>query len=382
MKHIFKYIIILSAALFASTQAQAQVTAGYKNENGVSTGKSVTGPNSDGTYTVTLETFATGTSTVTKTSTPVDVVLVLDVSGSMEGAKGTRTQLAEGTNITYNMVKNGDVSYFWKEDDTYYDKIYAEEYQGRYYLYYDYGSEISGDRKQYISNNGTSRNRPNNAPRDPDGTIFTTYNGSGYYGYGARIVSTAKESRLDALKSAVESFIDNLSYNSTHYKDSTDRPAGETLDNRLSIIKFSDSDITTALCGLTTVKGNEETLKGYIKNLKSGGGTSAGSGMDLANDQLADAAANSAKVVVFFTDGEPTDNYAAIGRSNNGSTNAYRAKHTYEASVFSIGMFTKSPDEDTNTWRFLNYVSSNYPNATATNNYTNMNAGTGGISCM
>ena len=378
MKNIFKYIIILTATLFASTLAQAQVTAGYKNQNGVSTGKSVSGPNSDGTYTVTLETFATGTSTVTKTSTPVDVVLVLDVSGSMSFPKGTTTQISNNTQISYDTVANSDVSYFYRHnfgDSWEYVKIYTEEYNGRYYLYYDYGSNVSSNRKQYITSSGTSSSRPSTGWPDyynitsPTQTIFTVSNN--------RPVVTAKESRMDALKPAVKSFIQSISYNAGHYKDSTDRD--DHLDNRLSIIKFSDANITQALCDLTTVEGNESTLEAYVDGLVPGGGTSAGTGLELANTQLSNAAANSAKVVVFFTDGEPTVNYAAIGNTNNGGNHAYRAKHTYEASVFSIGLFTTSPSTTSNTWKFLNYVSSNYPNATATgNNYTTMNAGTGG----
>ena len=38
----------------------------------------------DGTYTIQLEAFSTGESTTVMTQTPTDIVLVLDVSGSME----------------------------------------------------------------------------------------------------------------------------------------------------------------------------------------------------------------------------------------------------------------------------------------------------------
>ena len=378
MKHIFRYIIILSAALFAAPMAKAQ---DYNVENGVTTAKSVTGPNQNGLYTIKLETFANGESVVTKTSTPVDVVLVLDVSGSMEFPKGTTTRVANNTNISYNTVKNGTVAYFYRHNfgqygqtDYEYCKIYTEEYQGHYYLYYDYGSNVNSSRRQYITSSGTQSTRPSTTGynayniTDPDQTIFTTSNN--------RPVVTAKESRLDALKPAVKAFIENISYNATHYTDSTQRD--EAIDNRISIIKFSDANITSALCNLTTVNGNEATLKGYVDGLQSGGGTSAGTGMNLANTQFANYANDgSAKVVVFFTDGEPTDNYAAIGNTSNGGTNAYRAKNTYQASVFSVGLFTSAPESNTPTWNFLNYVSSNYPNATVTNNGS-MSAGTGG----
>ena len=84
----FKYFL-LSLVLLIPALAQSQTTvdnpaiySNYKVENGIATGKDVAGPVS-GIYTLTLETFATGLTTVTETSTPVDIVLVLDTSSSM-----------------------------------------------------------------------------------------------------------------------------------------------------------------------------------------------------------------------------------------------------------------------------------------------------------
>ena len=98
MKHsIFKYIAIAAALLATAVNASAQ----YNIEGGVGTSKQVTGPDTNGDYTIRLETFATGTSTVTKTEKPVDVVLVLDVSGSMnDGGKLTKLKTAVNTFIT------------------------------------------------------------------------------------------------------------------------------------------------------------------------------------------------------------------------------------------------------------------------------------------
>lgn len=376
MKHTFKYILMVLGLLVSSMSIQAQqVINNYKPGGGVSTGKSVT-DNGDGTYKITLETFATGTSSTSTESKPVDVVLVLDVSGSMENPKGTMTQVSNNTNISYNTIANSSNSYFYRitiGNSYHYMKLYpeiVEDWLGRTYyrLYYDYGSNIESNRKQYIGDYyATSASE----------TIFQTNNN--------RRVYTAKESRLEALKDAVKSFIKTIEHNSLYYKDDTPknwdddepRPTDEVVDNRISIIKFSDSDITEAICNLTTVVGNVSTLERDIDGLKSGGGTSAGSGMNLANTQLADyGRTNANKVVVFFTDGVPTDYYAAIGRNNNGGTNAYRAKNTHKASVFSVGLFTESPKTNDDTWKYLNYVSSNYPNATVNNG--TMNAGTDG----
>ena len=70
-------------------------------DNGLVTSKKVT-TNGDGTYTITMEAYTTGTVTSTEKAVPVDVVLVLDQSGSMdEGFDGTTRQAA-----MKNAVKN------------------------------------------------------------------------------------------------------------------------------------------------------------------------------------------------------------------------------------------------------------------------------------
>ncbi len=70
-------------------------------DNGLVTSKKVT-TNGDGTYTITMEAYTTGTVTSTEKAVPVDVVLVLDQSGSMSyGFDGTTRQAA-----MKNAVKN------------------------------------------------------------------------------------------------------------------------------------------------------------------------------------------------------------------------------------------------------------------------------------
>ena len=80
MKNIFKFITIGIALLAGTLTASAQ----WNKEGGVATAKRVSAPDEDGMYTITLETYATGESALTETGIPVDIVLVLDVSGSMD----------------------------------------------------------------------------------------------------------------------------------------------------------------------------------------------------------------------------------------------------------------------------------------------------------
>ena len=84
----FKYIfatLLLAATVpaLADTVENPAVYSNYKIENGVATAKSVSAPDANNIYSLTLETFATGLTTVVHTSTPVDVILILDTSSSM-----------------------------------------------------------------------------------------------------------------------------------------------------------------------------------------------------------------------------------------------------------------------------------------------------------
>ena len=90
MKQIFKYITIGFALGACSLTAFAQ---GYDPEHPTTTGvnvmKTLDGPDENNDYTLTLETFAEGTSVVTSESVPTDIILVLDTSSSMNSTNYT-----------------------------------------------------------------------------------------------------------------------------------------------------------------------------------------------------------------------------------------------------------------------------------------------------
>ena len=377
MKHnIFKYIAISAALLATAVNAGAQ----YNIDNGVGTSKTVTGPNTDGYYTIRLETFATGTTTVTETAKPVDVVLVLDVSGSMDFPKGTYT--AETKAFTYNDIANSEYTYFYRREnngEVNYWKVYARHEGNNYDLYYYPGSP----------------RRIGSARNDPD-TPVTQYHQGGWFNdpyYDTMTLYRGTETRMDALKTAVGAFIDEI-----EAKDHTVVDGVETrVGHRISIIKFAgnttntvgnttypdgnagNSNYTQIVMNLTEVAGHVDDMKAAVNGFQSMGGTQAGYGMAHANTVLANQAdPDHSKVVVFFTDGNPDDSYAAIGSSsgNNGQgTNAYRAKNAQDAVVYTIGMFSTSPSTTSDTYKYLNNVSSNYPKATVNNG--TMSAGEG-----
>ena len=78
---LFRSFAIAFFALVPSMNVRAQKETTYKNGLGYS--KNISKPDDEGIYTITLEAFTTGDVTVTKKSIPADIVLVLDISGSM-----------------------------------------------------------------------------------------------------------------------------------------------------------------------------------------------------------------------------------------------------------------------------------------------------------
>ena len=109
MKNTFKYIAFGIALLASSLALNAQT---YHEEGGMKTSKTVTGP-VNGYYTISLESFATGETTVTETATPVDIVLVLDVSGSMDEDMATTYSYTELSEQNWSYDSFGNNSYYY-----------------------------------------------------------------------------------------------------------------------------------------------------------------------------------------------------------------------------------------------------------------------------
>lgn len=122
MKKVFSLLLsmmLLCSFTLATTSARAATTSGMEfNKTAVA--------NDDGTFTITLEAYATGSkviSTVTK-DVPTDIILVLDQSGSMKNDIGTvsfRQRNNANNSDLYELRHNGGSSNLWHklEDGTY-----------------------------------------------------------------------------------------------------------------------------------------------------------------------------------------------------------------------------------------------------------------------
>lgn len=293
---------------YRAARAPSLADTGETQDDGLKLTKTVT-PKADGGYTVHLEAYTTGTVTTSTTTKPCDIVLVLDQSGSM-----------------------------------------ADDFNG------------------------------NTANKETD-------------------------TRQYAMKQAVNKFIDNVA------KKAKD----EGVEHRIAIVKFAGkstntvgdttykedgnrynySQVVKELTAVNDASGvNATTLKTAVNQLQAKGGTQTQNGLNHAQRLLSsvDSARDSSKVVIVFTDGMPGD----YGFEESVATSAIAsAKSMKDAgvTVYTVGIFTganvgqlygdtgfryNSNGSVGSYWanwitsdgidvpagnRFLNYVSSNFKNA-------------------
>lgn len=457
-------ICLVAALLVPGTVAmEAKAADGEENDGLVVDKTAVANP--DGTYTITLEAYATGESTTISTSedVPTDIILVLDQSGSMadpmsvysfkeysnrsngflcarshnEGSENLYYKLEDGSyaavSVTYedkaftyteitngknNSTRDGATNYYSNRDNLYakvngeYLQVTLTSEQNWFWTYYTYtlpdGTEIAfseGDR---------------NSPtfRGIDGNILyllTVDKNQTEYTYSYVVDGVVQEiefsvgentipkktfyerytsdtvSRLNALIEAATTFAESV-----REKALGDDGISNTLDDvehKIAVVSFDDtaSNLTNGLVDMTG-DGAYNTVERAIQRLRANGNTKPDEGIGMANNIFAqnpisqDEKRN--RVIVLFTDGYPapggTDNIK-YDWCDSAISAAYASKHTYGATVYTVGIFdganpTGSISEgfnygSTNTSaqlvaanRYMHLTSSNYSDATSMQN--------------
>lgn len=240
-----------------------------------------------------------------------------------------------------------------------------------------------------------------------DIVLVLDQSGSMAYNFDGNETSTDSARRQYAMKQAVNTFIDNVA---TKAKD-------EGVEHRIAIVKFAGkstntvgddtykengnrynfSQVVKELTAVNDASGaNATTLKTAVNQLQAKGGTQTQNGLNHAQRLLSsvDSARDSSKVVIVFTDGMPGDS----GFDEKVATSAIAsAKSMKDAgvTVYTVGIFTganvgqlygdtgfsKNSNGNVGSYwanwatsdgtdvpagnRFLNYVSSNFKNASA-----------------
>ena len=293
---------------YRAARAPSLADTGETQDDGLELTKTVT-PKADGGYTVHLEAYTTGTVTTSTTTKPCDIVLVLDQSGSMA------------------------------------DNFRGEE------------TDNEADTRQYAMKQAVNAFIDNVAKKAKDEDV---------------------EHRIAIVKFAGDS---TNTVGDTTYKD--------------GMYRYNYSQVVKELTAVNDANGaNATTLKTAVNQLQAKGGTQTQNGLNHAQRLLSsvDSARDSSKVVIVFTDGMPGDS----GFDANVATSAIAsAKSMKDAgvTVYTVGIFTGANVDqlygDTGfrynsngsvgsywaNWitsdgidvpagnRFLNYVSSNFKNA-------------------
>lgn len=117
----------------------------------------------------------------------------------------------------------------------------------------------------------------------------------------------------------------------------------------------------------------EKSLKDTVDSISPAGATRADLGLQLAQSQLSsNGRADAKKVVVFFTDGSPTNSNEFESEVATSAVTSAKAMKDSGATIYTIGIFSGAAPTDDPTKsgtskenRFMHAVSSNYPSATS-----------------
>lgn len=314
--------------------------------------------NADGkTGILTLEAYATGQSQVVQKDVPLDIVLVLDTSGSMDNYMETYSISPDGT------------YYYYDEGGLFSSAGYKRAY---------YCSSCDG---WYTKEHGRHGSGTQLFPKTSVSDTNTRH--TQFY---------SDVIKLDALKTAVNNFAESVAAKA---KGSDGQYGGEDdVNYRIAVVEFASEayNLTNGLVDMDTSRGLTQ-VKNAVSGLQAGGDTYPATGLNMANSIFAanpiSGDGQRGRVVIMFTDGYPAEsgtdniNYTLC---DNAIASAQTSKGTYGATVYTVGIFSGADPNsniDTNfdygnrrdavkqlvaANRYMHYTSSNFQNAQSLQN--------------
>ena len=322
---------------------------------------------SDDTYKVTLEQYVSG-SVTPGTTTPIDAVLVLDVSGSMDEGfgQGDAAYVEE-----YNPEQNSNYTYYIKNANGLYTGVswcsrckaftdgctwFFGHVAGNKYTPMTSAEDTASDHVQFFSSN----------------------------------------TKITALKSAVNSFIDVIAKDNPTSKIAIVKFAGDKKDTvgndtyKEGRYTYNYTQIVQNLTEANT--DGAASLKAAVNALTASGATAADYGLEKAIDVFGAAGQvpkDRNRVVIMFTDGEPNHDNSFDGRVAKAAIDKAKTlkNESYGASVYTIGIFDGASvgeslpanNDNGRTNRYMHLVSSNYPEASSMTEIGNDGAVTNGF---
>ena len=410
-------MLMVFALLPAAAMAAAPVNPGQSDSSDLHVTKRLA-ETGNGNYSITLESWATGNDfQIGGEALPMDIVLVLDQSGSMDEDISIPSGSYRSTNyISYNNIVSG-IGYIKVNGE--YKLLYASK-SGNNYSYWYGNSNINGEGAVVILRNKNGFTRLDYDDVTPHIDLY--------------VANTTTSSRIDALKSAVNSFVDTLSsqkdgadnviehrvavvgyangnksdqsgYNTnTHENDNTIYYNTEVFvgSNQYRYDKVTDGNLADALQYTSTAAG-KRSLQNSVSALSTWTDTYSNYGLELAKNIL-DARSDTDKetrgaAVILFTDGVPGGgayNDDSVSVANKSIDFAHQMKSN-GVTIFTIGVLQDDTDylpgrngydTDYHIYQYMNYVSSNYPDAASLDNpgeeksnmyYSNISGGTGSL---
>lgn len=334
-----------------SQPARARLMSASSTARPIEKGKTVDGlvinktatANDDGTYNIKLEAYTTGSVSTTESTKPTDIVLVLDQSGSMDETMKSYTYTAAYPGNSHSG------SYYVKYRDSYVRVSWCS----------DCRAWTDGCTDGWFWHNPGTEYTPKTSASDT---------ASGHVQFYSR-GSETKVKRLTALKKAVTSFAEDVAKKAK----GPDGILGtdDDVNHRIAVVGFASGRYyqgrnynygnTEVFVGANQYKYGNDAKSVYgkafqdmstatgktniaasIDALSADGGTLTNLGMEMANgifnaNTVTDNSRN--RIVVVFTDGEPGwsgyDSDVATAAINQANT----TKNTYNATVYTVGIF-------------------------------------------
>lgn len=274
-----------------------------------------------------------------QTTVPLDIVLVLDVSGSMNDESGVYQEVYQlDTSEMYYILRSGK-----------YTKVSYDDLRDCWYSGIWPGRQVT----------------PKTSADDSDPSHVQFYS------------STTK---MERLQDAVNGFIEQAAEKNKKLSDTNKQ-------SRISLVKFAGkmpednneigNDFYNGYNYTQIVKGyetNMSELQTLVSALKPAGATSADYAMDLAKQLVSpekpssnndlNPRKNAKKIVIFFTDGEPTHGNSFDGDVANAAIKKAKVIKSV-ADIYTIGVFDSANASDTKGPfnAYMHGMSSNYPDA-------------------
>ena len=405
-------VMVLSLVPVAAFAAEGDTSTETTQKDGIELDKSVT-LQSDGTYTINLSAYSTGSTVeeITEINAPLDIVLVLDQSGSMDSDFGTSNMYgALGAGVTneeaYDYASSG---YLYVLVNGSYQKVTMSR-KATTEGFFGWGANYSYTYTASGMTSTTTADDANDAVSPWAGSLYAMAETKhdalviAANGFIQSVFEDAVENDLDH-RMAIVGFAstrenhgwlwtENYYYTNTELLSTADEVNYEAVDG------LNGDDATTvagyyqdALVYVNSDNAVNSRLTTAVSRLGTDGDTYSEYGIDLANKIFENnsISGNRKRIVIVFTDGYTAPsgtNDFKYEMANNAISNAKVSKNTYNASVYTIAVVDGAdPTADITTnfatsdgWsgssnnlsdaqeitalnRYMHYTSSNYPSA-------------------